>query len=217
MALRARARGPPPPLAPLAACFSATLYSTQEDPIGLAGGLNLYGYAGGDPVNSGDPFGLSGCPKDSNDPDCSETVEQAAMRAANEWFNRAAARVISIAGAVGNYLLREGPSLVAEETAMAFVPLVGEAVAGRRIARVVEGGARFLSENRHLRSAAHAWEASGLTPDEVLDAIDATSGWQTATQSILRQRTVVKGIEIEFNVFRQSAGSSEWIVNAWIK
>jgi RHS repeat-associated protein len=31
---------------------------TQEDPIGLAGGLNLYGFAGGDPVNFEDPFGL---------------------------------------------------------------------------------------------------------------------------------------------------------------
>ncbi|MBK8250467.1 MAG: RHS repeat-associated core domain-containing protein [Gemmatimonadetes bacterium] len=30
---------------------------TQEDPIGLAGGLNLYGYANGDPVNFSDPFG----------------------------------------------------------------------------------------------------------------------------------------------------------------
>ncbi len=33
---------------------------TQEDPIGLSGGLNLYGFAGGDPVNFSDPFGL--CP-----------------------------------------------------------------------------------------------------------------------------------------------------------
>ncbi len=33
---------------------------TQEDPIGIAGGLNLYGFANGDPVNFSDPFGL--CP-----------------------------------------------------------------------------------------------------------------------------------------------------------
>jgi hypothetical protein len=31
------------------------------DPIGLAGGLNVYGFAGGDPINFSDPFGL--CPQ----------------------------------------------------------------------------------------------------------------------------------------------------------
>jgi len=37
--------------------------STQRDPIGLAGGLNQYGYAGGDPVNYSDPFGLCKKPR----------------------------------------------------------------------------------------------------------------------------------------------------------
>src|SRR5438067_8012059 len=38
---------------------------TQEDPLGLAGGLNLYGFAGGDPINFSDPFGL--CPPCTED------------------------------------------------------------------------------------------------------------------------------------------------------
>ena len=37
---------------------------TQPDPIGIAGGLNVYGFAGGDPVNFSDPFGLQGCDRD---------------------------------------------------------------------------------------------------------------------------------------------------------
>ena len=32
--------------------------SPQQDPIGIAGGANVYGFAGGDPVNFDDPFGL---------------------------------------------------------------------------------------------------------------------------------------------------------------
>lgn len=41
---------------------------TQRDPIGLAGGLDLYGFADGDPINFSDPFGL--CPQcDEDNPD----------------------------------------------------------------------------------------------------------------------------------------------------
>jgi RHS repeat-associated protein len=39
----------------------ATGRFTQEDPIGLAGGLNVYGFANGDPVRYSDPFGLRPC------------------------------------------------------------------------------------------------------------------------------------------------------------
>jgi RHS repeat-associated protein len=38
---------------------------TQEDPIGLAGGMNVYGFASGDPVNYSDPFGLKPGPWES--------------------------------------------------------------------------------------------------------------------------------------------------------
>ncbi|HVX41708.1 MAG TPA: RHS repeat-associated core domain-containing protein [Gemmatimonadaceae bacterium] len=36
---------------------------TQADPIGLAGGRNLYGFANSDPVNFSDPLGLWPCPE----------------------------------------------------------------------------------------------------------------------------------------------------------
>jgi RHS repeat-associated protein len=34
---------------------------TQEDPIGLAGGMNAYGFAAGDPASYSDPYGLRPC------------------------------------------------------------------------------------------------------------------------------------------------------------
>jgi uncharacterized protein RhaS with RHS repeats len=43
---------------------------TQQDPIGVAGGMNLYGFANGDPVNFSDPFGLMSCP-----PHCDEVFQ----------------------------------------------------------------------------------------------------------------------------------------------
>lgn len=46
----------------------ATGRFTQEDPIGLAGGWNVYGFANADPVNYSDPYGLKAdiCPPKCN-------------------------------------------------------------------------------------------------------------------------------------------------------
>ena len=57
---------------------SGTGRFTQLDPIGLGGGLNLYGFASGDPVNFSDPFGL--CPpRDENRADCTVILNGATL------------------------------------------------------------------------------------------------------------------------------------------
>ena len=59
----------------------ATGRFTQEDPIGLAGGLNLYGFAAGDPVSYSDPYGL--CPDSlkSDDMKCTLWNKKQGIRA----------------------------------------------------------------------------------------------------------------------------------------
>jgi RHS repeat-associated protein len=48
----------------------------SEDPIGLAGGINLYSFAGDDPVNGSDPLGLD---HDEDDGPCPEGFELVAV------------------------------------------------------------------------------------------------------------------------------------------
>lgn len=98
---------------------------TQEDPIGLLGGLNLYGFAAGDPVNFGDPFGL--CPKDMGGngrtkwlTDCPEGSKGRA-----EWNRRASGRAEGVDDPV--FLLFGGVSAKGAKTAATTI--------GGRIAR----------------------------------------------------------------------------------
>jgi RHS repeat-associated protein len=66
----------------------ATGRFTQEDPIGLAGGLNLYGFAGGDPVTFSDPFGLCQQPKGLKEGQvgiCIETFINGPSRGVPKW------------------------------------------------------------------------------------------------------------------------------------
>jgi RHS repeat-associated protein len=61
---------------------------TQEDPVWFVGGVNAYGFAGADPVNYSDPFGL--CPygkgkRDTNTKDCPNDKVGEAVRALDDY------------------------------------------------------------------------------------------------------------------------------------
>ena len=105
---------------------------TQEDPIGLAGGLNQYGFAEGDPVNFSDAFGLcaegeggssGGAANDSTSEE-SDTTKKS--RTPGECFNQSVEPVASVgkkglaaAGALGAGLIAEGTAMVAAARANA--------------------------------------------------------------------------------------------------
>lgn len=90
---------------------------TQEDPLGVAGGLNLYGYANGDPVNYSDPFGL--CPQ------CAPALALAGAGAADE--------VVPIEGQIiGTGMILAGLSWAAYLTFKDVIGSTGGPTAGRR-------------------------------------------------------------------------------------
>ena len=64
----------------------STARFTQEDPIGLAGGLNEYGFASGDPANYGDPFGL--CPKYAGGDGATETAADCPRDVLDSWAGK---------------------------------------------------------------------------------------------------------------------------------
>ena len=86
----------------------ATGRFTQEDPIGLAGGMNLYGYSGGDPVNYSDPFGL--CPGVKTSDGTESTAPCELMQAVFSEASNNSAEQVGIAKAVINRATDVQPS-----------------------------------------------------------------------------------------------------------
>ena len=185
---------------------------TQADPIGLAGGLNLYGFANGDPVNFSDPFGL--CP-DKEDLAC--TIG-ARIRGRVDAGIDAAFRIL---GSVGNAVKDALPGLAKDaaiDAALAAVPVVGEVRAGRRVVAVGKAAGTFLSESRHVRGVKAArkdFADIGSSADEVMSAIASQSAWQAVAPGALAGGQVRVGSgTVRYTLKRMLSG--ETVANAWI-
>jgi RHS repeat-associated protein len=163
---------------------------TQSDPVGIAGGLNTYGFAKGDPVSYSDPYGLWPCPPDN---DCGpETYSGQVIQAAEQWFADKAAQALDIGGDIAkgigevtglNDFLRAG---------FGFDPNTGADVsAGGRVASgalllftVVPESAVLSNLRRTVRAAAGA----DVTVSRIGSFYRAT--WQVGGEARGQSRTV---------------------------
>ena len=87
-------------------------FTHREDSAGLADGLNLYGFANGDPVNFSDPFGLYCTDKDGNRDPCQVSEAGTRFIADHEGFSSTPYTDVAGNAAIGlGHLIRLGEEL----------------------------------------------------------------------------------------------------------
>jgi RHS repeat-associated protein len=158
---------------------------TQEDPIGLAGGMNLYGFAGGDPANFSDPFGL--CPKDQGGDGRSTALGDCPIGSSG-WaeFNRRASGRVADAGFGDPVFFLSGTARLAKSglsgASAALVSLFstgsisGASIIGIRSTLLTGGFKMGLAENRAGYLFTHS---SG----EVVRIMRRGGGWDLRVQN----------------------------------
>jgi RHS repeat-associated protein len=201
---------------------------TQEDPLGLAGGLNLYGYANGDPVGYSDPFGLF-----AQDP-CLRPF----LGASDKLFSACVGnRTKALPGVVNTWAVMvlfvlpgtfEGSFAIrglglAEAGTDAFT--AGRALAAAAEAKgritILQQGARILTMSRHAltgsasSAAVHDFAAAGLDWRQVATSVAEDIGdLSQLSEGFGRGAVNVGGQLIRYT--RQTLETGETIVNFWI-
>jgi hypothetical protein len=165
--------------------------------------MNLYGYAGGDPVNYSDPFGL--CPpKDTNVQDC-ESVSY--------WRGRASESE-SVAGKIGNTVMA-GLAAVGED---AIATVKGQPVGdcgqkyacGTPPAVGMPGpvAGRITGFTKHGLNQAISRDGVGVASEAILDAV------KNPQRTLQQARGAVKYVGENATVILNQAGE---VVTTWAR
>jgi RHS repeat-associated protein len=112
---------------------------TQEDPIGLAGGVNLYGFANGDPVNYSDPFGLTVCFRGNHIRRAVDAVERATGSRITLDDNNCISKIEAISKDPRHAALRGRLQTMAEDTKTHFGVEIYDAVPPFKATKVFVG------------------------------------------------------------------------------
>ena len=133
---------------------------TQQDPIGIAGGTNVYGFAGGDPVNFADPFGL-----------CFGPLAVPCARVGLFWLTRGAPLAAAAGAAMTDLQAPSVPQITANR-------LVGLAAETRVAGQLLEEGYKILGQHVGARTAAglRVIDILAQAPDGARVAIEVKSG-----------------------------------------
>ena len=142
---------------------------TQADPIGIAAGMNAFGFSGGDPINHSDPFGM--CP-DPNDLLCATFEAGITLLGGTLGFiGGGGAGLLEIAGTLGT--LTPAAVATAATATIGGIALgreVGHALSNRLFsesAKPLRGGKRVGEYDRHVENKARAEKELGQLREQL--------------------------------------------------
>jgi RHS repeat-associated protein len=187
---------------------------TQPDPIGISGGLNVYGYAGGDPVNFSDPFGLDKCPKSASILECVG------------WMLAPVKTPLEVAGTIATWPLGGGMGMLgggatrlglARGAASGLTEDVAATFAGRIHSRILQNDATAYRYSGGASGAVGRYLTTRQTVSRIESASAARSALNLplgATAENLNSFVIPRGTEIFMG---RVAGGAPWATQIWIR